>query len=226
MPVNHESKYLFIHIPKTGGTSIESFLNLDNPQCHHDASIRFLQGEVDYALQHLTALIYKTYFLKPEDFKTYFKFTFVRNPYDRSLSRFFFSRDGFLEKNVIDPVPFWIRDKVKSNQPDFSPEAFHEFVIRTNKVTKKLNEHFPSQSDFVLDENGNSLIDFIGKFENLKEDLAKVMDILKINKPIEEFPHHYKTLVKYDKSEYLTPECKEHIYKKFQKDFELFGYEK
>jgi hypothetical protein len=82
------------------------------------------------------------------------------------------------------------------------------------------------QSHFTLDENENSLLDFVGKYENLKEDLAKILDILKINKSINELPHMYQNLVEYDKSEYLTPKNKELIYNKFKKDFEIFGYEK
>lgn len=219
MPINHQNKYIFIHIPKTGGTSIENFLDLCNPSNHFADEIWFFQKGVKYNYQHLTAFIYKTYgFLKPEDFETYFKFTFVRNPYDRCVSKFFFSKGGH-KKDIS--IPAWVNIEPKI---DFSPKAFSEFLIRLSN--NSLKAHDMLQSHFILDENQNSLVDFIGKYENLKEDLAKILDILKINKSINELPHRYKNLIPYDKSEYLTPKNKQLIYDKFKKDFEIFGYEK
>jgi hypothetical protein len=161
--------------------------------------------------------MYKTHKLKPEEFETYFKFTFVRNPYDRCVSEFFWANGGH-KKRDLEP------------KKDFSSTAFSSFLIKYLKdgraTTNSYYSHSMSQSHFILDENGNSLVDFIGKYENLKEDLIKILDILKLNKSINELPHIYKSLIEYDKSEYLTPKNKELIYNKFQKDFEIFGYEK
>lgn len=222
MPINHQNKYIFIHIPKTGGTSIENFLDLCNPSNHFADEVWFFQKGVKYNYQHLTAFIYKTYgFLKREDFETYFKFTFVRNPYDRCVSEFFFSKGGH-KKDIS--IPAWVNIKPKIDFIDFSPKAFSEFLVRLSN--NSLKAHDMLQSHFILDENQNSLVDFIGKYENLKEDLAKILDILKINKSINELPHSYKNLIPYDKSKYLIPKNKELIYDKFKKDFEIFGYEK
>ena len=60
--INHEKRYIFIHIPRTGGTTVEKiFFN------------RLRQSE------HLTIDSYKNY-------NNYFIFTFVRNPYLRIIS--------------------------------------------------------------------------------------------------------------------------------------------
>jgi hypothetical protein len=225
MPVNHENKIIFIHIPKTGGTSIQKFLNLtfsDEAPSKKEQIDYFKEQKIKFDYYHSTAYQYKRYVLK-EYFERYFKFTFVRNPYDRCVSEFFYANKGHKKRDITPSHAPWLDLKPKK---DFSPTAFSNHLVEYTKQTKRYKSHRACQSHFILDENGNSLVDFIGKYENLKEDLIKILDILKINKSIEELPHRYKNLVEYDKSQYLTPKNKELILNIFEKDFELFGYEK
>ena len=63
--INHKHKFIFIHINKCGGTSIDKVF-----------SGKF-RG-------HKKAFDYKK--LNPKEFENYFKFTFVRNPWDRVVS--------------------------------------------------------------------------------------------------------------------------------------------
>jgi len=225
MPVNHENKIIFIHIPKTGGTSIRKFLNLtpsEEDPSNQETIDYFKEQKIDYDYNHPTAYAYKRYGLK-EYFETYFKFTFVRNPYDRCLSQFFWANGGHQKRDILPSHAPWLDLKPKE---DFSKKAFSNFLVKYTRQTQSYKSHRAGQSNFILDENGNSLVDFIGKYENLKEDLIKILDILKINKSIDELVHRHKNLVEYDKSQYLTQKNKELIYNKFKKDFELFGYEK
>ena len=84
MPVDHDRKLLFIHIPKTGGTTILTLLGLWNKQRAPDFQKLFGDfGPVD--LQHLT-LAQTAQFLTPLEFASYFRFAFVRNPWDRAVS--------------------------------------------------------------------------------------------------------------------------------------------
>ena len=66
------NQLLFLHIPKTAGTSI----NED------------LQPYLKYQFGHVTA---QEYIERGFDLKNIFTFTFVRNPYDRFVSLFFYS---------------------------------------------------------------------------------------------------------------------------------------
>jgi hypothetical protein len=225
MPVNHENKIIFIHIPKTGGSSIRKFLNLTRSEedPSNQGTIDYFKAQkIDYDYNHPTAYAYKRYGLK-EYFETYFKFTFVRNPYDRCLSQFFWANGGHQKRDILPSRAPWLDLKPKK---DFSKKAFSNFLVKYTRQTNSYKSHRVCQSNFILDENENSLVDFIGKYENLKEDLIKILGILKINKSIDELLHRHKNLVEYDKSQYLTAKNKELIYNKFQKDFELFGYEK
>ena len=70
--VNHKHKFVFIHIPKTGGTSIESIF-IDN------ANIKDVNGKHDMVSDIGSVFL-----------KKYFTFTFVRNPWDRMVSYYKF----------------------------------------------------------------------------------------------------------------------------------------
>ena len=67
--ISHEHKFIFIHIPKCGGTSIERFFKMKLPR----------QGA------HLNLKYYKK---NTENYETYFKFTIVRNPWDKMVSEY------------------------------------------------------------------------------------------------------------------------------------------
>ena len=129
-PQSHN--FVFIHIPKTGGTSIRSALNM------WDRS------------NHITARDMQRMF--PETCGK-FTFAFVRNPWDRLVS---FGHS--------------LKVKVDWDQPN----RFERLNLNP-------------QVDFVLDEAGEVMVDFIGRFENLVEDFATVCD--KIGVPTPPLPH-------------------------------------
>ena len=73
--INHEHKVIFVHIPKTGGTSIEYALT--GRASGHD---------------HKTISDFESAY--PKLFKQYLKFAAVRNPWDRLVSGFFYYKSG------------------------------------------------------------------------------------------------------------------------------------
>ena len=129
----------------------------------------------------------------------YFKFIFVRNPWDRKLSDYFFGkREGIVDSNI----------------------SFTKY-INNNHLN---NDLWTSPClEWIEDENGN--IDkniFIGKFENLKKDFKYICD--KINKPNLSLPHiNSTTHAPY--WEYYNDDTKEMIQTKYKKDIEAFNYE-
>jgi len=70
--ISHELKCIFIHIPRTAGSSIERALINDD------------WWNVDRKTKHLIANQAKK--LYSEYWNDYFKFSFVRDPYSRMLS--------------------------------------------------------------------------------------------------------------------------------------------
>ena len=81
------NKLIFIHIPKTGGTTIEKFFNLRKKiNGYGDASGDF-KGK---SLQHLIGLDIRK-ILGEKVFNNFFKFTIVRNPIDRVISEYYWN---------------------------------------------------------------------------------------------------------------------------------------
>jgi hypothetical protein len=79
MPICRQRKLAFIHIPKTGGITIESVFGFGRTEAD-------LFGEMDgLELAHLTAEQMMKYV---PDFRDYFSFAIVRNPWERLVSEY------------------------------------------------------------------------------------------------------------------------------------------
>src|SRR5207245_4348496 len=151
------------------------------------------------------------YLLLPEErrretgrkqFETYFKFGFVRNPWDRAVS--LYERAEALQ----------LREKM----------TFAEFVdwIQYSSATCVHSSPHRYQLDWFVDSNGNVLADFIGKFERLDEDWPFVAKKLGVS---ETLPDQRANRWKRHYTEYYTARKKEMIKNKFRVDIERFGYE-
>ena len=186
--ISHKCKFIFIHINKTGGTSIEEILkklsrNLNVK--HH-----FIQK-------------YRKLADAKHGFENYFKFTIVRNPWDRLLSNYFYKKLNY--NNLIQDLSFkkWITNSCDGN---------YSFEYSLSRHT---------QLDWIVDENGEVVVDFIGKFENLQEDFDTICD--KIGIPRQKLPHKNKSKHKHY-TEYYDDETRAIVAEKYAKDIEYFGY--
>jgi hypothetical protein len=142
--INRDLACIFVHVIKTGGTSIATALNMNDKKCHMPASeIRKKVGQ--------------------KIWNDYFKFTFVRNPFEKIVSQYHYNR--------------W--------QWGLKDSTFKEYINKWNKG-KKISS-FPQLNLFYIDEK----IDFIGKYENLQEDFNTICD--KIGIPHKELPHKNAT---------------------------------
>lgn len=156
--VSHHHKCIFVHIPKTGGMSIEkAFLESLGLRLHrgqnHSLILSYnsdpLQGPP--SLAHLAAGDYcaKSY-VSSEIFETYFKFSFVRNPWSRMVSIYkHFEFHRYM--------------------------AFDRFVECQLPILQEIKTYFVMpQVNYIYDEKGRKLVDFVGKFENIEEDFEYV----------------------------------------------------
>ena len=175
--ISHKFKCIFIHIPKTAGTSIESLINDD----------------FSFGTSHELLSEYKNH----DCFDDYYKFTFVRNTFDRIYSIFnYYSLGGNHDhpKNIKQWVVYWYK-KLTVHQYytdiDISrniPVDFTKFCIKylRNRESFFGRDILTSQYQYLLVDN-DMKIDFIGRFENLDSDFQKVKNKLNIN---QELPHH------------------------------------
>ncbi len=158
MPISIKFGLLFVHIPKTGGSSIEQALEvrgLENAGTNEPVpDIAF--GKLDGVhLQHLTVreLDARGYLDGPA--KGYFRFSMVRNPWDRMVSEFEYQRRrGVLEEQGL--------------------ADFDEFVNAIRDGHFDDNVHFRPQVDFLVDDSGEIAVDQVGRFEKLASDFRSV----------------------------------------------------
>jgi chondroitin 4-sulfotransferase 11 len=210
--ISHKYKFIFLHIPKVAGTSIERFLR-----------------EIDLEIpQKVLRKRGFSHFLN--DHPDYFAFSFVRNPYDRLVSAW---KWGELKFSKEGELPFYKKER---------PVSFEEYVLLTTDLEhRKDNQNLWSEYDeyhtlpqfeFFPNLNGGHYFsdkitskftcDFIGRFENLHEDFNTACS----NIGIKQFklPHAYKSKT-FKESFDWTNELKEKVYNYYKKDFTNFNYE-
>lgn len=156
--ISHRHRCIFIHIPKTGGMSVEkAFMNslrlkFCNGECPPLLLTYNRNAEIGpVSLAHLSPVEYvKHSYLTQDLFNDYFKFAIVRNPYDRIVSIY----KHFKYDRVI----------------SFSSFIKQEFP----KLKKKRYYFIKPQVEYLYGEDQQLLVDFVGRFENLANELKNV----------------------------------------------------
>ena len=208
MILSHKYKFVFIGVPKTGTQSMSEILSLYEktpPTRFLDKTNKTGYHQPFYA--HAKAETVKKYFIKNGwDWDKYFKFCFVRNPWDRAVSSYFY--------------------KLRT---DFKDKNFSRHCSRMRKEIKNFNEFVNSkflfhenQTDFFLTNNNESLVDFVGRFENIDSDFNFICKTIGI--PNWKLPKINQTNHKFYKS-YYDNELIEVVRHKFRKDIDLLDYD-
>jgi chondroitin 4-sulfotransferase 11 len=157
------------------------------------------------------------------EYRDYFKFAFVRNPWDRLVSCYFNKAatgspiSGFKGPNLNPPG---------EEQDWFYPGMpFAEFVEAVHAIPDEdANLHFRSQHTVVCDPGGRVMADFVGRFENLRKDFAVVAE--KIGAPGLELPHRLKSRRRKSRpyTDFYDKRLKKLVHERYEKDVETFGY--
>ncbi len=188
-----KTKSIFVHIPKCAGVSVN----------------QALYGSL--AGGHLTIQDYIIAF-GPIKFRSFYKFTIVRNPWDRLVSAFHFLKGGGFSE--IDQK--WFNKNIGSEID------FEEFVLTKLNKPEVLNwYHFRPQYKYISDFNGTPIVDFIGKLENINQDFKTICNSLQrgYNLPNENRSNRKSYL------SYYTKETRNIVAELYKKDVELFEYE-
>ena len=189
--INHKLKYIFIAIPKTASTSIRHIFN-PNP------------GEADPPPEIYHMSLEKVLKQNP-GCEQYFKFAYVRNPWDRFVSLYHHFKQNKSHAQYFNKYP-----------------TFKHFVLNfrdDEDITNLI--HAKAQVDFISID-GELAVDFYGRFESLETDLHSVAQ--KVNVTITNIPHirnssheHYRNL--YD------DELKKIVESFYAKDIATFKYQ-
>lgn len=191
MPISHKYKCIFVHIPKCGGSTIENFLDIARPECFYNArDLKIIDG-VEYAPQHFTPGIIKEKL--PQYFDNYLKFTFIRSPYHRVLSEY-----------------FW-RFRHKTKSQDHFERWIDEFYSTIDM------DHKLSQYDY-LHINDQKCLNLVGCLDNFNELFTIILDYIsfKGERNVKIYNKTKKDL------KFLTRNAKRKIENIYPKDFDIY----
>jgi hypothetical protein len=205
--ISHSHRFVFVHVPKTGGTSVaktlrpfaegtNGFTRLAN-RATSKALAGNLFSQFNQPLPaHSQAIEYRDFL--GEVYANYYSFSFVRNPFDWHVSLY-----EYIRQTPRTP-----------NHQEFQTLSFDEFIER------RCGEAPSFQKDFVLSENGEKLVDFVGRFETIDVDFQSITETLGIKVKLQ---HRNKTR-RSEARHYFTEKSQALIVEALDEDFKQFGY--
>lgn len=200
MSIYPAHRAIFVHVPKTGGSTISTLLrherllglkrNDPDPRTHKHATL----------FEHMAAL--------GDEADDYFKFSFVRNPWDRLVSAY-----HYVVERRTGEFPAVAAHK-----------SFADFAAAISRRPEEFleSDYFRPQSSFLIDDAGNMPLDFLGKYETFEDDLQTVLTRLGIRRTLMQ---HRKRSKHSDYREYYDAGMRDAIAEIYRKDLEAFGYE-
>jgi hypothetical protein len=203
--ISHKHKFIFIAIPKTATHAIRNGLrksmgddDLEQVDLFHKKRLPF-ESLSKISHGHITAEEIMRE-IGEEQWNSYFKFAFVRNPFDRFISYSFFKKN---KNEVLQKFPL----------------PFLKLMFKDDRVVKDVL--FRPQLDFICNKKGDVIVDYIGYFEKLQESFDDVC--MKLGLPLE-------TLLEINKSDhadyeqYYDDELRGLVSNHYKRDIEKFEY--
>jgi len=225
---SHKDKFIYVHIPKSAGTFIKHYLlsNIEEGYAEN-------QNQQDYDDKyHVTCeRSFGAIARDVPNYKDYYKFTIVRNPFDRVVSMFSYlggwKFDYFVENNIESPMMPYVQEFHKyymSN--DF--DGFVAYAYEGGHIKKFHAGYYENYIDRIS-LNGEVAIDKFYKMEDIKScvsDLSKKFNFKNksgFNDWRQNSSSEYKKKPNY--RDYYSDYSREYIGDHFQSDLEYFRYE-
>jgi|688.fasta_scaffold200496_1 hypothetical protein len=215
---NKQDRLIMIHVPKTAGTSQIKALRRNKyredrllPKYSLQNFRRKLQGIRFPASVHGTAKQHKEV-IGERAWEDTFSFAFVRNPWDLMVSNYF----------------WWLQIASNSKHDRLSKQAeeisclggFEEFL---NSVygSEMIVDHYGSMADWIVDDNDQIIVKFVGKFENLENDWHHIGKIINLR---DTKLFHHNNSKHHSYQDYYNPQTKKLIENRFEWIIEQFEY--
>ncbi len=203
--ISTKHNYVYIHVYKVAGQSVKLALRRGDlqsvPERLRDHYARFIELPPFYSLKpyenHSTAAEIRDH-LGQETWDSMYTFSFVRNPWDWQVSLY-----RFIPTNKFNP-----------QRRQVGEMGFDEYI------EWRVSEDLHLQSSFIFDDDGNQLVDFVGHFEHLSDDFAKVCSTIGIEGSL---PHENASK-RSSYQDYYNDHTRELVAEAFAADIEAFGY--
>jgi hypothetical protein len=224
MIISHKHKFIFIHGPKTAGTAIADQLQ---PVC----------GDSDIVVQKRTSGLQKhdgseriRDFVGDAVWQSYFKFTFERNPWDKIFSLYCMQMDP--DHWLRDEGGDWtrVRSDLRRRIYGHRTPSFRKWLLRKNRGL--FHSPLPEYLGHLYFIEGPLAVDFIGRFEELHQDFAKITDRLGLDIRLgtSDRAVRRKTDPDFDPAtpsyrKHYDEELREVVRRRYQREIEHFGYE-
>jgi chondroitin 4-sulfotransferase 11 len=199
--ISADRRWIFVHIQKTGGNAVRMALGV----------------EIDDAYKHFFARELRDLY-GDTDWRQSFKFSFVRNPWERLVS-------------------WWAMiDANRSALSDGRPlNNFHRFVLERTETFKDFLENcdeeiadsdgrkwvYRNQLDYLTNSSGKMIVDFVGRFETISQDFALIAQ--KINGRFVPLSHTNQSVHRHY-TDYYTPALADKVASRYAADIKAFGY--
>jgi hypothetical protein len=210
MIVSFSKSFLFVHVPKTAGTSMRAVLSKYQHANDHFWSNRLLGAmgiPINYCLGNYLHYRFRTHepilravqVYPPNVLEGLFKFALVRNPWDLLVSyrNFLCASPGHKRHRRVARMGF---------------DEFLRFAIQ---------RRIGCQKSLLSDQHGRIIVDFVGRFENLAHDYLLIAQRLWIS---ERLPHVNRG-PRRDYREAYTWRTRQLVQDAYAEDIDEFGYE-
>lgn len=232
--INLKHNFIFCHTEKTAGTSMACALGkLEGNYCITtnmnefdplkqrgiDAELLTEERAFDYPNKHNPMMFWRQFV----DLSQFFCFGFVRNPKERLVALYLqqLRQFGVETSKPNDALYVTITDDMHKASGLAAGQHCYTFDFFTRLFVPLCSRNQVSQ---FYDPNGNMLANFVGRFENLHEDWAKVCERIGMDNHLP----RKRVSAGYDVDDFFDDDLLEFFFNHdfYSAEYEVFGYEK
>ena len=206
MIVSHAHRYIFFAVPKTATHSVREVLRASKDEADWEQQVLFGEQAIpvpeiaEIKHGHISARQIQPA-LTEEQWGSYYKFGFVRNPFDR-----FVSICAFLNRE----------------NPNFKDNSLTWMKMATQRPVFRQRILVRPQFEQLINEQGELAMDFLGRYENLQESLDTILGKLNLE-PIQLQVRNRSDHAAYQS--YYDDELREWVANFYKEDLDCFGYD-
>ena len=217
-----EFRCIFVHTPKTGGTSIHRTFRQLLP-----AEETFGPAKIDIGLDpRRFAWETKQKFATDQQWNDYFKFAYVRNPWDLVVSIYHNIVQSARSRNLaeVNEDKRIVRQQLlkyferRSRRVSFA--GFVDLCIVNDAISSRFSYHWRPQYLHVTGPDNQPILDFIGRFENFEADWKFIERQIGLSVRLPRLNRsthlHYR--------DYYTANLRKAVARRFEIDVDMFGY--